>query len=402
MNIIWLTPEIPYPPIGGRNGVYNRIVQLSKYNNIFLFSIAYNEDEKNSIDAMKEYCMEVHYYNRNENKLKKIVKSLFAPYSVASRTLTEIKQDIKYCLSNNQIDVVITDFPNMAKNLKGLELKCFCTLNQHNIEYRRMREMYGIKTISYLKRLAYWGESYRLEKYEKKLYASNLFQSITFFSTDDCAEFSEKWTNCRADLKVFPLGSNSVKNTKKCNDEEHNTFLFVGRLDDIATTNVEAIIWFYNKVLPIIEKEINIKIVIAGANPSGKIMNLAKDNVAIIPNYSKLEDVYSLADYVILPLLSGGGVKGKLLEAAAFEKTIISTKHGIEGTDFQPDIHVYYAETSEEFAGRCIDAVKNTEYSRQLAINSKRLFEKRYNWNQIGIDYYNYLKSSVKVGNNED
>lgn len=46
MNIIWLTPEIPYPPIGGRNGVYSRIVQLSKDNNIFLFSIAYNESEK--------------------------------------------------------------------------------------------------------------------------------------------------------------------------------------------------------------------------------------------------------------------------------------------------------------------------------------------------------------------
>lgn len=46
MNIAWLTPEIPYPPVGGRNGVYNRIVQLSKYNSIFLLSIAYDEQEK--------------------------------------------------------------------------------------------------------------------------------------------------------------------------------------------------------------------------------------------------------------------------------------------------------------------------------------------------------------------
>lgn len=395
MNIIWLTPEIPYPPIGGRNGVYNRIVQLSKYNNIFLFSIAYDEAEKNNSEEMKKYCNEVNYYNRNENKLKKILKSIIEPYSVASRTLPEIRKDIMECLRNNKIDIVITDFPNMAKNLLGLELKCYCTLNQHNNEYRRMRDMYYIKTLPYIKRLAYLLESYRLENYEKKLYMSNLYQSITFFSIDDCNAFRKKWSDCFADLKVFPLGANAVVAQEACKDKKHNTFLFVGRLDNIATTNVEAIIWFCKDVLPRIEKQIDVNVVIAGANPSESIMCLKKKNVRVIPNYESLESVYNLADYVILPLLSGGGVKGKLLEAAAYGKVIISTKHGIEGTEFLPEQHVFYGETDEEFAKKCIEAVQNCTKACEIANNAKSLFENKYEWTQIGVEYNKYLTSKV-------
>lgn len=391
MNIIWLTPEIPYPPIGGRNGVYSRIVQLSKDNNIFLFSIAYNESEKNRTQEMKKYCQEVHYYNRNENRIQKVLKLIVLPYSVASRSLKAIKNDIAECLNKNRIDVIITDFPNMAKNLSGLSLDCYCTLNQHNNEYRRMRDMYYIKTIPYVKRLAYLLESYRLELYEKKLYGSNLFQSITFFSIDDYNSFRHKWKDCSAELKVFPLGANAVTTEQQCDDKQHNTFLFVGRLDDIATTNVEAITWFCKSVLPMIEAKIDANVVIAGANPSATVMNLKKDNVRIIPNYENLDSVYSLADYVILPLLSGGGVKGKLLEAAAYGKVIISTKHGIEGTEFLPEQHVLYGETDKEFAQKCIEAIQKSKKASVIAYNAKMLFKSKYEWRQIGREYNAYL-----------
>lgn len=396
MNIIWLTPEIPFPPIGGRNGVYNRIVQLSKYNNIFLFSIAYSEEEKNSCEKMEKYCKEVHYYNRNENKVKKILKSLILPYSVASRTLPKLKMDIKSCFNTHKIDVVITDFPNMANNILGLKLDCYCTLNQHNNEYIRMRDMCHIKTLPLLNRVAYFLESYRLELFEKKIYNSNIYNSITFFSVDDCEAFKKRWSKCQAKLKIFPLGANKVVTKHQSKDINHNTFLFVGRLDSVATTNVEAITWFCHDVLPIVEKKVDINIVIAGSNPCDEVMKLKKDNVIIIPNYEDLDSVYTLADYVILPILSGGGVKGKLLEAAAYGKVIISTKHGIEGTYFEPEKHVLYGNSNVEFANKCIEAVRNLEKSHLVADNAKELYESRYEWGKIGVNYNKFLNSEMK------
>lgn len=396
MNIIWLTPEIPFPPIGGRNGVYNRIVQLSKYNKIYLFSIAYNEEELCMKTEMQKYCADVHYYNRNVSRLANIIKSILLPYSVASRTIPEITIDISELLQKEDIDLIIVDFPNMAHNIEGLEVKCACSLNQHNNEYRRMRDMFTIKTLPLYKRIAYLLESYRLEHYEKHIYNAGIFNTITFFSKDDCKAFEKKWKNCKADLKTVPLGANQVNCIPECKDNLHNTFLFVGRLDSIATTNIEAITWFCREVLPKIEKEIIVKVIIAGANPCDSVYELKKDGIEIIPNYQSLESVYSLADYVIIPLLSGGGVKGKLLEAAAFNKVIITTECGIEGTDFIPDKHVFYGDSALDFAEKCIEAVRKPEKAKLIAENANDLFVKYYDWVSIGKMYNTYLVDHLK------
>lgn len=402
MNIIWLTPEIPYPPIGGRNGVFNRIVQLSKYNKIFLFSVAYSDEEVELKQEMEKYCEEVHYYNRNDSKIGNIFKSLTMPYSVASRTMPAIQQEIRKVLNSVKIDVIVIDFPNMARNLSKLNYDCYITLNQHNNEYRRMRDMYYIETIPIYKRIAYLLESYRLESYERHLYCKQQLDSITFFSRDDYNDFSKKWRKCSAELEVFPLGANQVSGDVACKDYNHNTFLFVGRLDKIAITNVEAVLWFCRKVLPLIRKRSDVQIIIAGANPCKEIYDLQDEVVRVVPNYQRLEDVYEMATYVILPLLSGGGVKGKLLEAAAFERTIISTKHGIEGTEFVPGKHVLLGETAEEFAEQCINAINNYHQSVCLAQQANILFKERYEWSQIGIQYNEFLKKEVSKKKNED
>lgn len=390
MNIVWLTPEIPYPPYGGRNGVFHRIVEISKYHTIYLFSIAYSYEEQNTEYEMKPYCKEVHYYNRNESKLKKLLKSVVLPYSVASRTLHAIVDDIQKLDSIISIDAIIVDFPNMALNLKKISKQCkFVTLNQHNIEYQRMRDMVKITTIPLYKRIAYYIESLRLECYEKWLYGKKMFASITFFSEDDMELFKKRWKKCKSELEVFPLGADEMK----CSlDTQNHSLLFVGRLDEVAVTNVEAVIWFVSEVLPLIITVVpDIKFIVAGANPSERIMNLASDNIIVIPNYNKLQDVYSQSGCVVLPLLSGGGVKGKLLEAAALKRIIVTTSHGIEGTRFQNEKHVFLANDPVGFANACIKAVIDPSSCNDMVNASYDLFEEYYNWKSIGKKYNEYL-----------
>lgn len=394
MNILWLTPEIPYPPYGGRNGVYNRIVQLSKYHDIYLFSIAYSEEERKTSNEMAHYCREVKYYNRSESKVKTLLKSMILPYSVASRMLRQIVRDIEELSSRIHIDAVIIDFPNMALNVKKIAKRdVFVTLNQHNVEYKRMRDMVNIRTISIFKRIAYYIESFRLEIYESWLYRSGLNDSITFFSEDDMKFFKNRWPDCKSDLKVFPLGANHLESIPA---PENHSLLFVGRLDEVAVTNVEAVMWFYDKVLPSVKEKIkDVKFIIAGANPSQRIMNIASENIIVIPNYKDLQKIYSQADCVVLPLLSGGGVKGKLLEAAALKRTIITTSKGIEGTKFQDDKHVFLADTPEEFANACIAALENPESCADKIEESYNLFEKCYSWKIIGMKYARYLEGMI-------
>lgn len=403
MNILWLTPEIPYPPVGGRNGVYNRIVQLSKNNRIFLLSIAYNSTEKDWSSAMEKYCTEVYYFDRSAKKKKNMLKSLRMPWSIASRNMPEIKKTMVRILKNKKIDVIIDDFPNMAKNILDIKANypellsdVYCTLNQHNIEYIRMRKMKHVKSISALKRIVYWLESLRLEAYEKTIYKSGIFDSITFFSSDDKVFFENRWKGIgiNSEVKVFPLGANRIT-LEKTEKITSKAFLFVGRLDEIAIPNVEAALWFANNVFPLILKEEpDAKFIIAGSNPSERIMHLKSESIEIIPNYKSLEEVYSKSQIVLLPLLSGGGVKGKLLEAAALKKIIITTQHGIEGTKFVADKDVLLANNARDFARHCINAIKEPDRYDIMRKMAHKKFLNEYDWAIIGEKYQVFLRDN--------
>ncbi len=397
MNIIWLTPEVPYPPIGGRNGVYNRIVQLSKNNQIFLISIAYNKEEKIFTEEMEKYCKKVYFYDRSKNKIGTLVKSVFLPYSVASRYRKDICTQIKEIINSENIDAVIVDFPNMAKNIIELAKSSrgiVYTINEHNVEYVRMRGMAKVSNISLIKRIAYYLESLRLEIYERNLYKSGIFSGISFFSEEDKVFFEKNIDISDAKLVTIPLGANDygVRPLKLNN----KTLLFVGRLDHIAIPNIEAIVWFVHKIWPIILESVpEAKLVIAGANPDDDIMNMSSESISIIPNFSDMKEIYDMADCVILPLLSGGGVKGKLLEAVAFRKHIVTTNHGIEGTEFEGNKHVSLANDEESFAKSCIDILLRSKEFEKREVNAYELFKEKYDWKAIGIDYQSFLRSLV-------
>lgn len=398
MKIVWLTPEIPYPPIGGRNGVYNRIVQLSKTNEIYLISIAYNPEEKNSTSHMEQFCKEVHYYDRSDNKLYTYLKSMFMPYSVASRYRKEIVIEIQELVEKEDIDLIIVDFPNMAQNVIKIKKKnptLKMTINQHNVEFKRMRELNAIKTIQMYKRVAYWLESLRLEMYERNLYKKGLFDSITFFSEDDRKFFEENINVNKSVCKTIPLGANDY-NMKPCYSNS-KTMLFVGRLDSIAITNVEAALWFVKSIFPKILKEVSdAKLIIAGANPCEDIKKCECANISVIPNFSTLNDVYDKADIVILPLLSGGGVKGKLLEAIAFRKHIVTTNHGIEGTLFEDKKHVALCNDDKSFADACIDIMRNPDMYEEREKNAYELFKQMYDWDAIGTIYNQFMMNMIE------
>lgn len=395
MNIIWLTSEIPYPPYGGRSGMFHRIEQISRYHRIYLFSIAYSQEEKETEGDMRKYCEEVHYYNRNESVAKKLLKTLALPYTVASRTIRALSKDIEALLDRVKIDVAIVDFPNMALNARGLARHGIpITVHQHNTEYRRMHELSKVKTISVAKRLAYYQESIRLELYEAWLYRSGMVKTITFVSEDDMAFFRKRWPRCTADLQMVPVGADKMECAPVPGKRR---LMFVGRLDEVAVPNIEAILWFHREVLPrVISAVPDVHLIIAGANPSERVLSLASEHIEIIPNYRRVEDVYSLADCAVLPILSGGGVKGKLLEAAALKRIIVTTSKGIEGTKFRPQEHVLLADDAEGFAQACIRALTDPESCAGMVEAAYALFEKYYDWETIGAEYSRYLEGMVE------
>ena len=81
---------------------------------------------------------------------------------------------------------------------------------------------------------------------------------------------------------------------------------------------------------------------------------------------------------MIVPILTGSGMRMKILEAAAMSVPFITTSVGVEGLDFKHDESCLVADTAEEFAN-AIDCLANDAVLRKrLTENASKVFENKY------------------------
>jgi GT2 family glycosyltransferase/ubiquinone/menaquinone biosynthesis C-methylase UbiE len=116
------------------------------------------------------------------------------------------------------------------------------------------------------------------------------------------------------------------------NFNERKNILFVGGFTH--TPNVDAVLWFAEKVFPIVCKQHpDIQFIIVGSNMPASIANLGSDNI-IIKGYlsdDELKEIYGGIQLAIMPLRYGAGLKGKTVEAMVKGLPLVSTSFGLEG-----------------------------------------------------------------------
>ncbi len=89
-----------------------------------------------------------------------------------------------------------------------------------------------------------------------------------------------------------------------------------------------------------------------------------------------LRDAYVRADCVVVPLLEGGGVPIKLLEALAHGLPIVATPKGVAGTVAEPGVHYREGADAESFAAALAEVLRSGD--RELAARGRRLAEEHY------------------------
>jgi glycosyltransferase involved in cell wall biosynthesis len=64
---------------------------------------------------------------------------------------------------------------------------------------------------------------------------------------------------------------------------------------------------------------------------------------------------------VCTPILSGGGTRVKIIEAAAYGRPIVSTRIGAEGIEMQDGNGIFLQDDSKSFAEACIRLLNDHE-----------------------------------------
>lgn len=117
--------------------------------------------------------------------------------------------------------------------------------------------------------------------------------------------------------------------------EQRKDILFVAGFGH--PPNVDAARWLVQSILPLVRERIGAKVHLwlAGSNPTEDVQRLAGEDVTVTGYVTdeRLQQLYASARVAIVPLRTGAGVKGKVVEALHYGLPLVTTPVGAQGLD---------------------------------------------------------------------
>lgn len=157
-----------------------------------------------------------------------------------------------------------------------------------------------------------------------------LLDRVWMVSTSD--ERAIRWVAGVKAVDVLPNGVDVSYYQPQDVDEIPRSCVFWGRLD--FGPNIQALEWFGRKVWPKVRAKVpDARFTIYGFQPTAPVQRLAQElpGVQIIPDLPDLRGEIAKHALVVLPFVSGWGIKNKLLEAAALGKAVVCTPRTAKG-----------------------------------------------------------------------
>jgi glycosyltransferase involved in cell wall biosynthesis len=146
-------------------------------------------------------------------------------------------------------------------------------------------------------------------------------------------------------------------------EREENTVMFLGSYKN-HPSNVESVLYFYNSILPLIKSKISsVKFYVVGYGPTKEMMDfLGQDKEAVITGYvDDIESYYKKVMVFVAPMLTGGGVIAKILDAMLAGTPVVSTSIGNEGIGGIDSVHLLIADTPNDFADKVVRLLTDKE-----------------------------------------
>ena len=406
MRILFLTPQLPYPPHQGttiRN--YNLIANLAPRHEIHLLSFVRSQDEIARATPLHQHCCSIEGVLAPRRSPLKRFLSLFLsalPDMALRLPSAEFRARLAATLRRVPFDVVQIEGIEMAypwmlevRNWKLdyeagpptsiLQLPS-SIFDDHNAEYVLQQRAFETdvrqprRWVAALYSLIQWK---KLSRYEAMV--CRLADGVVAVSEADKTALQllvpglevtvvpngvdvEYYTS--ADIRPSPLPPRSL--------------VFTGKMD--FRPNVDAVLWFCHEVLPLVRREMpDVRFYIIGQSPHRRVLRLADDPAVTVTGY--VDDVRSYiagACVYVVPLRIGGGTRLKVLEAMAMGKPIVSTSLGCEGFEgLESGRELSVADTPEEFAQQVIGLFDDASRRERLGRAARRFVEEQYDWRLI-------------------
>ena len=172
--------------------------------------------------------------------------------------------------------------------------------------------------------------------------------------------------------------------------------VFTGNMD--YWPNADAVIWFADQVLPLIQRRWpEAQFHIVGNNPGPDVLRLRKINgVNVTGRVPDTRPYVAHADVSVSPLRMARGVQNKVLEAMAMGKPVVASPGAFEGLRAVAGRDLLVADGAAETARAVLEVLDGRHPA--LGANGRRVVEQGYAWAGILRKLDECLRPSLLTG----
>lgn len=371
LGVLFVSPYPLCPPVhGGGVFMHQMVKALGALTRLHLIALLDDPSEAHAHCELSAFCGSMEFLVRLEgqdNAFGSIV-----PNAVREFTNPDLEWLIHRQIYLKRIDVIQFEYTHMGQ-YAGRFRRLVCALFEHDIYFQSVgRILPGLRG-PLKKTLAGW-EYLRALRYELRLLpALDLVEVCSKANRDYLVSFLPELAHRIQD--GLRAGIDTTRYQPRYGGREPGTMLFLGSFRH--QPNLEALEWFSQRVLPrILERRPDARLIIVGADPPPR--HSLPETSGRIEMVGFVEDVREpLARYSVFlcPILSGSGVRVKLLEAFCAGIPVVSTRLGAEGlTEVDGEICAL-ADDPEEFASRVAGILDDPEGAAAMARRARAQVE---------------------------
>jgi len=150
--------------------------------------------------------------------------------------------------------------------------------------------------------------------------------------------------------------------------------------------NLEAVVWCLNQVMPRIRTvRPDVQLWVTGDTGAVPLDRMPHPgSVRFTGRLPDIKDAVSGSAVAVVPLLSGGGTRLKVLEALALGVPVVSTAKGVEGLAVTDGVHALVADDPGAFAERVLRVIADPALAARLSSEGRALVATSYTWEASG------------------
>jgi glycosyltransferase involved in cell wall biosynthesis len=341
------------------------VTELAKHCNLHLIALLDYATEEAAHAGLAEQCASAEF----------VIRMKGAPHHLGSITphaVTEFRNaDLEWLIHRqiylHTIDVVQLEYMPMGQYGASFR-QIACILFEHDVYFQSIaRQLPGMRNV--IRRIKATFEYMRALRYELRLLPH--MDRIQVCSADNAGYLTSFLPDLRnridADLRA---GIRATDYSYSAGGREPETMLFLGSFRHLP--NQEALEWFVRDVLPrIVDARPTAKLIVIGSDPPPRHSIPNSANVELFGFVPDIAEAMSRYAVFVCPILSGSGVRVKLLEAFASGIPVVSTRLGAEGLASEDGHICRLADDPQLFAEHVLNLFDHPDDAAAMAARAR-------------------------------